>query len=479
MTPINFSLPGFFKKTGEGASEFNENMPPITDQLSIYLDPDYGVFSDDGHTLAVDGDNIRQMWDRSATGNTMNQTTAIQQPIYDTTTFSNGNAAIYAINDFLGTTTDLSVGVNDEYTLYMVYKKPSNSNIYYAIRGSGGYPRFEHLTTAIRFRDNQGGNTPWTYTDNTDLKVIAITLDRNITTNGEHKLYVNGAYTALRDYTINWDVDISRIFANSTYGMHYGSFLWYDGKHSASQVLQVSQWLGDKYGFLVAPITENLEFYISPDKEVYSDAGTTSVTDGDSIRQINDLSGNDNTIEQSTASHQFEYVEDHFGTGKAAIHKDTAHGPHMDFASTLSIDSATTGGITFYTVYDKTNLSAISYLFGTTDNNFNRILEYNNHSLYIQDTDGDTHYASFTNSTDLAIRAFTLDTSTDIVSTYENGSLVDSSYKSKTWGTFNFDSFWGSANTSYIGDTLLFSDVHDATQVETMSDWLNSKYDIY
>lgn len=224
--------------------------PPITDNLSIYLNPDVEVYSDAGTTLAEDGDNIRQMNDQSGNSNTLNQSTASSQPLYDTTTFGNGNAAIYAINDYLETTSALSVGVNDDYTMYMVYKKSSNSNIYYALRGASGYPRFEHLTTKIQFRDNQGSSAPFTYTDNTDLKVIALTLDRNVTTNGEHKLYVNGAYTALRDYTINWDIDISRIFANATYGMYYGSFLWYSGvAHSATDVATISDWLNEKYSF--------------------------------------------------------------------------------------------------------------------------------------------------------------------------------------------------------------------------------------
>jgi hypothetical protein len=296
-------------------------------------------------------------------------------------------------------------------------------------------------------------------------------------------MYINGALIGEAPsgsyYATNpLPFTIGKLYANGTAFMNAGNVLFYTDKHDSTQVLQVSEWLGDKYDLLVAPITENLEFYVSPDKEVYSDAGTTLATNGDSIRQINDLSGNDNTIEQATASHQFEYVEDHFGTGKAAIYKDIAHGPHMDFASTLSIDGSTKS-LTFYSVYDKTNNSTISYLFGTTDGNFNRILEYNNHSIYIQDTDGDTHYASITDTRDLAIRAFTLDTSTDTIKTYDNGELDGNSTLSKTWGTFNFDSFWGSANTTYIGDTLLFSDVHDADQVETMSDWLNSKYGIY
>jgi len=477
MTPINFSLPGFFKKTGAGVSEFNEDAPPITDDLLTFFDPEYAVFSDEGNTLAQDGDNIRQIWDRSSTGNTLNQTTASSQPIYDTTTFGNGIASIKSINDSLIPTTALDFDNSTSWTWYHVYKKASHSNIYYWFRGTVGYPRTEHRTTLFNIRGNTGSGRYVNYTDNTDTKIMAITVDRSA---NEFKMYINGSYIGASVSSVtNWPVTIGKLYGNGNAIMNVGNALFYTAAHDAAQVLQVSEWLGDKYDLLVAPITENLEFYINPDKEVYSDAGTTLATDGDSIRQINDLSGNDNTIEQATASHQFEYVEDHFGTGKAAIHKDTAHGPHMDFASTLSIDSATTGGITFYTVYDKTNLSTISYLFGTTDGNFNRILEYNNFRLYIQDTDGDSHFASFTNASDLAIRAFTLDTSTDTISTYENGVLVDSSYKSKTWGTFNFDSFWGSANTSYIGDTLLFSDVHDVDQVKTMSDWLNTKYEIY
>ena len=224
--------------------------PPITDNLFLYVNPDVDVYSDAGTTPAVDGDNIRQFNDQSGNSNTLSQTVATSQPIYDTTTFGNGNASIYSINDWFETTNTLSVGVSDDYTMYMVYKKSANSNIYYAIRGSSGYPRFEHLTTKIQFRDNQGSGASWTYTDNTDLKVIALTLDRSAGTHGEHKLYVNGAYIAFVNYTINWDVDISRIFANSTLGMYYGSFLWYSGiGHDATQVAQISDWLNTKYSF--------------------------------------------------------------------------------------------------------------------------------------------------------------------------------------------------------------------------------------
>jgi hypothetical protein len=481
MTPINFALPGFFKKAGAGAPEFNEDMPPITDDLSVFIDPDYAVFSDEGNSLAVDGDNIRQIWDRSATGNTMNQTTATDQPLYNTSVIGNGKASIQSNHDFFTPTNNIEIpNTQAEWTFYAVYKRSSGSDEYYiSTLTTNALCRMEWRSVHM-LRQLSGSGRFISFTDDLDTKIVTYTLDRNAGTSGELKMYVNGSFYGVMSsgtQVTNWPLEFNKLF-NSAYGINFGNQLWYNDAHSASQVLQVSEWLGDKYDILVAPITENLEFYVSPDKEVYSDAGTTLATNGDSIRQINDLSGNDNTIEQATASHQFEYVEDHFGTGKAAIYKDIAHGPHMDFASTLSIDGSTKS-LTFYSVYDKTNNSTISYLFGTTDGNFNRILEYNNHSIYFQDTDGDTHYAGITDSKDLAIRAFTLDTSTDTIKTYDNGVLDSSSTLSKTWGTFNFDSFWGSANTTYIGDTLLFSDVHDADQVETMSDWLNSKYGIY
>lgn len=225
------------------------------------------------------------------------------------------------------------------------------------------------------------------------------------------------------------------------------------------------------------PITDNLELFINVEAEVYSDAGTTLAVDGDNIRQVNDQSGNGNTLEQATASSQFVYTADALGTGNFGLYKgDLAD--HMDFVSTLSI-TGPDSSLTFYSVYDKTNTSSISYLFGTTDGNFDRILEYANSRIYFQDTNGVNFFATITNSSDLAIRAFILDTSTDTISTYINGSLVNSSYKDRTWGDFNFEQFWGSGFIGYIGNTLLYSEAHDATQVAQVSDWINDKYSIY
>ena len=165
--------------------------PPITTDLLVYYNPEVEAYSDDIGTLAVDGDNVRQFNDQSGNSNTLNQTTASEQPIYDTTTFSDGLASIKSINDSLIPTSALDFDNSTSWTWYHVYKKASNSNIYYWARGAAGYPRTEHRTTLFQIRGDTGSGRYVNYTDNTDIKIMAITVDRSA---DEFKMYINGSY---------------------------------------------------------------------------------------------------------------------------------------------------------------------------------------------------------------------------------------------------------------------------------------------
>ena len=227
------------------------------------------------------------------------------------------------------------------------------------------------------------------------------------------------------------------------------------------------------------PITDNLELFVNPEADVYSDAGTTLAVDGDNIRQVNDQSSNSIILDQSSASNQYVFKNDVLGTGHSGLWVQDST-KFMEFDSTLTIAGASQS-ITFYSVYDKTNTSRINYIYGAGGNvNFNRILEFGGNRIYFQDDTGVNHYASISNANDLGIRAFVLDTSTDNIKTYFNGTLIGDSTAAKTWGDFNFARFWGqNGMTGYIGQTLLYSEAHDSTQVEQVSDWLNDKYSIY
>lgn len=218
--------------------------PPIADNLFLYVNPDVDVYSDAGTTPAEDGDNIRQFNDQSGNNNTLSQTVATSQPIYNTTELGNDNASIYAINDWFELTNNIE-SITTDLTMYMVYKKSTSSSIYYSLRGASGYPRFELLSTAIRIRDNGGSARGATYVTGDVLTILAITVDR---TADEFKVYVDNQLIGTASSLSTWDITFSRIFANSSYGMWYGSFLSYqDAAHDATQVGQISDWLNTKY----------------------------------------------------------------------------------------------------------------------------------------------------------------------------------------------------------------------------------------
>lgn len=219
--------------------------PPITVDLQVYYNPDVEAYSDAGSTLAVDGDNIRQFNDQSGNANTLTQTSASIQPIYDTTTFGGGLASIKSINDSLISTSELDFDNSTSFTFYQVYKKASNSNIYYWFRGTAGYPRFEHRTTLIQIRGNTGSGRYVNYTDNTDIKILAITVDRSA---DEYKMYINGSYIGASISSVtNWPVTISKLYANGNAIINSGNVLFYTDAHDATDVGTMSDWLNTKY----------------------------------------------------------------------------------------------------------------------------------------------------------------------------------------------------------------------------------------
>lgn len=249
---INTSASGGFGNAGISlpeavAASSGGDSPPITADLQVYYNPDVEVFSDDIGTPAVDGDNIRQFNDQSGNANTLTQTTANAQPIYNTTQLGNGNAAISAVNDWFYFTNDLSLDNSTSWTWYVVYEKTNTTSINYNyLQGTnGGYPRTEFKSDSIMFRGTSGSGRFVNYDDDGALKVIAITVDRSA---DEYKMYANGSYIgASVSQVTNWPVDIGRIFGSSNYVTYFGNNMFYTDVHDATQVGQVSDWLNTKY----------------------------------------------------------------------------------------------------------------------------------------------------------------------------------------------------------------------------------------
>ena len=478
---ISLGLEGDSVGPPAGSGGGGGDAPPITDNLLVYYNPDVDVYSDNIGTPAVDGDNIRQFNDQSGNANTLTQTQANAQPIYNTTQLGNGNAAISAVNDWFYFTNDLSLDNSTSWTWYVVYEKTNTTAINYSyfLGAGGGYPRSEFRSNLIQIRGTSGSGRYVSYNDNGSLKVVAITVDRSA---NQFKIYANGAYIgASVSQVTNWAVDIGRLFGSSNYVTYFGNNMFYTAAHDATQVAEVSDWLNEKYKLYnqPLPITDNLELYVNPDKDVYSDDIGTLAVDGDNIRQIRDQSTTPILLNQDTASAQYVFKNDVLGTGNSGLWISSST-EFMELDNTITIPGATKS-ITFYAVYNRINNGAINYMYGSSSGNFDRILQFGNSEIYFQDSNSvQTNATSSIELSTTVIKTYVLNTSTDTLTTYLNGTVVDTVTQSKTWGDFDFKRFWGENGFSgYVGNTILYSDAHDATQVGEITDWLNTKYQIY
>lgn len=219
------------------------------------------------------------------------------------------------------------------------------------------------------------------------------------------------------------------------------------------------------------PIITGLELYVTPDIEAYSDAGTTLAEDGDNIRQWNDQSGNGNTAEQTTASEQPIYKTSVLGGSNASI--QIGSGDYFDLSSTLAISGSES--FTFYVVYKKSSATRNSAIgSGGSD-------RIDLRDSYVQTfIGGDNSFISHADNTDLKIITVVVNRTSSIYQVYKNANSLGS--KSKTFGAVNFTKLFGGTsaggNIDY-GIALMYKDLHDATQIGQVSDWLNTKYSIY
>jgi hypothetical protein len=257
--------------------------------------------------------------------------------------------------------------------------------------------------------------------------------------------------------------------------------MFYTDAHDATQISQVSGWLNEKYDIYdpyAPPITDGLELYMNPDLETYSDLGVTLATDGDNIRQINDRSGNDNTLTQTSASFQPLYDTSEFGNGNASLF--TGSYDSLDFESSIVIPDASSW--TFYTVYKRDVLGDYSAAIGNRGGEDSSHINFRSGYVRASDDSNQYNWNAHTDDTTLKVMAVVVDSTANTISVYKNGSLVVSN--SLTYSdTFTFRTLFAHSGipgtNTYWGNALLFSEKHDSTEVGTMSDWLNDKYDIY
>jgi len=240
FTKMSFLLNPFIVAADAGGGV---DMPPITTNLELYINPDEEVYSDAGTTLAVDGDNVRQANDQSGNSNTASQITASLQPVYKTSILGNGNASIQiGAADFLDLSSALSFSGTESFTFYIVYKKSVNTRN--SAIGSSGSDRIDLRASYVQTFVS-GDNSFISHADNTDLKIITVVVDRSAST---YEVYKNKTSLGSKSKTFS-AASFTRLFGGASTGgdIDYGIALMYKDAHSSTDIGTVSDWLNTKY----------------------------------------------------------------------------------------------------------------------------------------------------------------------------------------------------------------------------------------
>ena len=375
-------------------------------------------------------------------------------------------------------TSGITVGSSSHFTYYTVFKKSAavNNSTLGSIASTYGN-RIDLNDSYIKTFDSST-NSFQSYSWSTDLVIITVVVDSS---DNSYKLYENGSQvlTTITRTFVQFDFD--QLYGSTGIAggnIDYGITLMYNGvAHDSTDVGTISDWLNDKYDIYdpyAPPITDDLELYFNPDVRVYSDAGSTLAVDGENIRQIKDRSGNDNTLNQITGSYQPVYSTSTLGNGNSSIHIDASN--FFNLSSTVEIGSS--DSFTMYVVYKKGTNTRNSVISGPGSSNSDRI---DLRVSYVQAFIGGTNsFISHSDNSDLKIITVVVDRSDNTYKVYKDGTSIGSN--SRTFGAVDYTKMFGviitGGNIDYC-NVLLYKDAHSSTEVGTMSDWLNEKYDIY
>jgi hypothetical protein len=219
------------------------------------------------------------------------------------------------------------------------------------------------------------------------------------------------------------------------------------------------------------PITTNLLVHVDGDVEVFNDAGVTCASNDDFIRQWNDGHTTGNDLDQPTGSSQLKYKTNLLNNRNGV---EALSNRDMLLTSTLALS-----GCTVYCVGKKATTSDQMTPCGDSGNG-SIGLNWTDNLTYL--FDGSNFVAVNTGHfTSWGVRAFVWDYG-NTFEVYEDGVSLGS-VSATSVGTITIDRLFsrgnGSSGTKNWMENMIYSDVHNSTQIGQISDYLNDKYSIY
>lgn len=227
--------------------------------------------------------------------------------------------------------------------------------------------------------------------------------------------------------------------------------------------------------YVSPPITGNtFAYHFEADQQVFNDTSETCAADTDSVRQIYDQSGNNNTANQSDSGKQPVYDVDAVN-GSNAITVDNTD--EMSLGTTISSED-----YTVYAVYKKGLSTDAQSLLGDSTNTNGVILNWTGNAVYFFNSVG--AYRSFVADSDFtnyAIRTFKNFSSNGTFEGYENDFLIGST-SNVSLGTTNIDSLFrrsGRTGSLSVADMSIYTEAHSASTITQITEWLNDKYKFF
>jgi len=459
---------------------------PIETDLLYFLNAQTGIYSDAGNTEATDGQAIQQINDQSSAGIIATNTQVGYQATYAVASV-NGLNSIRLENDNTYDTYFLSSEValpNYLFTLHVVYKKDALSDA--AVFAADGQTLFS---------DDGGGGinllqgaTYYSYDGGDDWTILSFIQDKS--GSGLYYLFINGVLMKKLTSTTTATQAIDRLFQRPSRrigNFNVGDMLFYAQAQSFADVATTQNGLNNKYGQLYLPIDTSLptppiisgstlELYVNPDYNTYSDVAQTAATNLDYVRSAKLTTADLQSIYQDSAANQFQWKNTVMPSSKASLNKNVTSARYQ-ISNDLSFGASESYVV--YGVIKRDSASSTAAIIGHEGSYYEGIFWQGN-LMYWSDSSNTNYTASIPMTNNVVVNAFVVDRSAGEMRVYENGTEIGTvDISGSTSGVVHnmlYNRRFNATGQMDYGITMVYRGLPSATDVGTVSDWLNVYY---
>lgn len=455
----------------------------LTDDLVFFVDAQQGIYNNAGTTLALDGETIQQINDQSDSGLEAINTNSGSQATYQVASVNGLNSLRLEI-DSEASTYFLSSDINitDSFTIYWVYKKDATAETAVILATAANK---EITDQANGFNYFLEGNTNAEFNGADNWTVSSVVVDP-----GFFSYYVNGVLIRRAVSASPASQVIDRLFQRPSFragNYNVADILIYNATQSLEDVAFTFEEINKKYQelYLETDITlptppevgtTELEWYHNPDYNSYTDIAMTSANDLEFVRASKITSGDLSSMRQHTASRQMQYKTNSLPNGKASFFKGGADYMEMSEAKVFTASES----FVAYSVHKRGSTTGTIAIFGKEGDFDNAIMDWASNIVYYKALTGTASVSGMPNSLDTVVRAYVVNRTAQTFTVYQNGVEIGSASTAAITADTTFDLMFNryTNGTGAVdhGITLLYRGLHDATDVVTVSDWLNDYY---